>query len=149
MSNTDKVNEAVKDLHPDSPLEDQLRGAYHLVSEALVESIKHGKIWPEIAAALSEADFEIRKIKPKDKGGPVEFTDRTRKIMGTTCFQSARFSHRLIELGVYPKQPSNHKAEYEQAIFMHWALNLEAEHGEKWFEEAQKVMFPANQEQVK
>ncbi len=72
----------------------------------------------------------------------IELTDRTMKIMGTMCFQSARFSHKLIELGVYPKQPTNHKAEYEQAIFMHWALNLEAEHGEKWFEEGQKVLFP-------
>lgn len=76
----------------------------------------------------------------------IELNDNTKKIMGTMCFQSARFSHRLIELGLYPKQPEHQKAEYEQAIFMHWALNLEAEHGDNWDVEGQKILFPASQE---
>lgn len=75
----------------------------------------------------------------------IELNERTQFIMGLMCFKTARYAHRLIELEIYPA-PAEHKAEYEQAIFMHWALNLEAEHGENWNKEADKILFPDRKE---
>lgn len=52
------------------------------------------------------------------------------EILGKPNFACARIAQVLIESGEYEKGPS--KAEYKQAVYIHWAYNLFKKHGEKW-----------------
>ncbi|MDH5259302.1 MAG: hypothetical protein OEX07_14905 [Gammaproteobacteria bacterium] len=60
------------------------------------------------------------------------------QILGTPCFASANYAKLLIAAGIY--EDKEKKAEYEQAVFAHWGLGLYKEHGEKWKEEADKIL---------
>lgn len=59
-------------------------------------------------------------------------------IMGRPNFSCAGIAKLLIAAGVYEDKAK--KAEYEQAVFIHWALQLFNEHGDGWAREAEKVI---------
>lgn len=53
------------------------------------------------------------------------------EIMGRPNFRCALIAKLLIGAGVYEDKAQ--KAEYEQAVFIHWALGLVEQHGaDKW-----------------
>lgn len=60
------------------------------------------------------------------------------KILGTPNFACARIAKALIEAGVYEDKAK--KAEYEQAVFIHWALSLYEQHGSGWMKEGNKII---------
>lgn len=61
---------------------------------------------------------------------PIELSDTDIEILGTVCFVAAPIAKALIAAGIYENKAS--KAEYEQAVFIHWALGLRDEHGDEW-----------------
>lgn len=67
----------------------------------------------------------------------IELTDELRWILGQPCFALINTAMCLRKLGV----PIATRAEDEQAVSIHWMLNLYLEHGpENWRDEAIKIM---------
>jgi hypothetical protein len=60
----------------------------------------------------------------------VELTKNEIDILGRPNFACARMAQILIASGEYANGVK--KAEYEQAVYIHWALNLLKEHGDNW-----------------
>jgi len=60
----------------------------------------------------------------------IQLTQSQVEVFGRPNFSCARISHVLIKAGVYEK--GEYKAEYEQAVYIHWASNLLENHGENW-----------------
>lgn len=54
------------------------------------------------------------------------------EILGKPNFSCAPIAKHLIAGGLYDKAPKSQKAEYEQAVFIHWANDLYSNHGESW-----------------
>ena len=67
----------------------------------------------------------------------IVFDDEVKYILGQPNFTVARIAWRLKELGLYEIDT---KAEEEQAIVLHWELNLYLKHGKDWHEEAEKIL---------
>ncbi len=56
-------------------------------------------------------------------------------ILGRPNFVCAELGQLLIKAGTYAGYPSESgKSEYEQAVVIHWCLNLYEEHGDMWRE---------------
>ena len=68
----------------------------------------------------------------------IKLTDDQIAIMGKPNFSCAGPAKLLIASGVYEDKAK--KAEYEQAVFIHWALEVHKEHGENWAEEGKKIL---------
>jgi hypothetical protein len=68
----------------------------------------------------------------------IKLNEQEVSILGMPCFRCAGIAKLLIEAEVYENKAQ--KAEYEQAVFMHWAMTLYKEHGENWREEASKIL---------
>ena len=68
----------------------------------------------------------------------IKLTEDQVSIMGKPNFACATPAKILIASGVYEDKAK--KAEYEQAVFIHWALELHKEHGENWMNEGNKVL---------
>lgn len=62
------------------------------------------------------------------------------EIMGKPNFACSPISNFLISYGVYAPKPDKHKAEYEQAVFIHWANVLYELHGDSWRKEASIIL---------
>ena len=67
-----------------------------------------------------------------------QLSDNQISIMGRPNFACAGMAKLLIAAGIY--EDKEKKAEYEQAVFMHWALGLLEAHGDGWAEEANRVL---------
>ena len=61
---------------------------------------------------------------------PIVLTKDQVAIMGRPNFSCAHIADRLIKSGVYAH--STDRAEYKQAVFMHFALKMLEDHGEEW-----------------
>lgn len=68
----------------------------------------------------------------------VELDENQISIMGRPNFACARMAKLLIAAGLY--EDKEKKAEYEQAVFIHWSLELLKTHGDKWADEAEKIL---------
>ena len=68
----------------------------------------------------------------------IKLNDDEIQILGTPCFASAGMAKLLIKAGIYDDRAK--KAEYEQAVFAHWALDLYAHHGSNWKKEADRIL---------
>ena len=69
----------------------------------------------------------------------IQLTDTQIAIMGRPNFACAQVAKILIDSGEYAKGPK--KAEYEQAVYIHWAMNLRAEHGDhEWKAVGNKIL---------
>jgi hypothetical protein len=68
----------------------------------------------------------------------IKLTENQIKILGIPNFACAQQAKLLIACGVYEDKES--KAEYEQAVFIHWASELLTEHGQDWSKEGNKVL---------
>ena len=60
------------------------------------------------------------------------------EILGRPNFACASVAKLLISAGLYEDKAK--KAEYEQAVFIHWASNLLREHGDNWKKEAARIL---------
>ncbi|QBC44424.1 hypothetical protein [Iodobacter fluviatilis] len=65
----------------------------------------------------------------------IKLSDTQIDILGRPNFARTQIAKLLIAAGIYEDKAK--KAEYEQAVFIHWAMALLNEHGEKWREVAQ------------
>ena len=68
----------------------------------------------------------------------IKLNDDEIQILGTPCFASAGMAKLLIKAGIY--EDKEKKAEYEQAVFAHWAWDLYAYHGSNWKKEADIIL---------
>lgn len=59
-------------------------------------------------------------------------------VLGRPNFKCARVAQVLIAAGIY--EDNKKSAEYEQAVFIHWALGLLEKHGENWQDEGNKIL---------
>lgn len=59
-------------------------------------------------------------------------------ILGRPNFACVQITNLLIKNGVYAAGPR--KAEYEQAVCIHWMLQLMEAHGDNWKSEADKLL---------
>ena len=65
---------------------------------------------------------------------PVVLTKDQIAIMGRPNFACAHIADKLINSGVYAD--GGHKAEYKQAVFMHFTLRMLEDHQGEWTEAA-------------
>jgi hypothetical protein len=68
----------------------------------------------------------------------IELSKEQISVLGRPNFACARIAQVLIRTGVYAPVRAN--AEYEQAVFIHWASRLVEQHGEKWVEVADALL---------
>ena len=68
----------------------------------------------------------------------IKLNDDEIQILGTPCFVSARMANLLIGAGIYEDKVK--KAEYEQAVFAHWGLDLYKKYGKDWKKEGEKIL---------
>jgi len=68
----------------------------------------------------------------------ITLTETQIDILGKPNFACARWAKILIAAKVYEDKAK--KAEYEQAVFIHWASALHDIHGDNWMEEGNKIM---------
>ena len=73
----------------------------------------------------------------------IELTSIEIEIMGKPNFACARVARLLIDSGLYKKGPE--KAEYEQAVFIHWALLLKDLHGDDWKTHGENILNECHQ----
>jgi hypothetical protein len=66
-------------------------------------------------------------------------------ILGRPNFACAPIGKILIDSGIYEK--GSNKAEYEQAVYIHWALGLLKEHGDNWIKVGNEIIAKALKEQ--
>ena len=62
----------------------------------------------------------------------IELNDDTKEILGMLCFQAGPIAHLMNDAGIAVEK----KAETEQAVVIHWLLNLYIEHGSEWRKKA-------------
>lgn len=72
----------------------------------------------------------------------IELSDEQVFIYGRPNFTCSAVAKLLIAAGVYAAGPS--KAEYEQAVYIHWASELFIEHGEVWRNVANEILEAAS-----
>lgn len=60
----------------------------------------------------------------------IKLTEEQVFVYGHPNFACSAIAKLLIESGLYEAGPA--KAEYEQAVFIHWASELLRVHGENW-----------------
>lgn len=60
----------------------------------------------------------------------IKLTTNQVLILGRPNFLCAREAKLLIAAGIY--EDKENKAEYEQAVFIHWASGLLEKHGDEW-----------------
>lgn len=68
----------------------------------------------------------------------ITLTENQISILGRPNFACADVAKLLMKMGVYEQGPP--KAEYEQAVYIHWASDLLDKHGDNWKEEASKIL---------
>jgi transposase len=77
----------------------------------------------------------------------IKLSDDEITILGRPNFLCAQITKVLIECGVYEKGTDS--AEYEQAVYIHWASNLLKEHGVNWRKVANKILKEKVEFQIK
>ena len=70
----------------------------------------------------------------------IKLTDNQIAILGKPNFSCAQPAKLLIAADVYEAKTSR-LAEYEQAVFIHWAQGLLAEHGDNWAEAGKAILI--------
>jgi len=68
----------------------------------------------------------------------IELTEEEIAIMGRPNFACAVIAKILIGAGVYSHGPK--KAEYEQSVYIHWALDLKQKYGDKWRAHGEEIL---------
>ena len=68
----------------------------------------------------------------------IKLTDDEIFILGRPNFACAHVAKLLIKAGVYEDKAQ--KAEYEQAVFIHWASGLLEKHGSDWKRKSQYLL---------
>lgn len=68
----------------------------------------------------------------------IELTTNQIEILGRPNFSCANIAKVLIISGLYENKEET--AEYEQAVYIHWASNLLSTYGEQWKEEARRIL---------
>jgi len=68
----------------------------------------------------------------------IELTSTEIEIMGRPNFACANVAKLLMDAKAYTKGPK--KAEYEQAVYIHWALDLMKKHGDEWRIYGEKIL---------
>ncbi len=68
----------------------------------------------------------------------IKLTDDQISVLGRPNFACAHMAKMLIAGGMYEDKAK--KAEYEQAVFIHFSLDMLEKHGDNWMEEANKVL---------
>lgn len=68
----------------------------------------------------------------------IKLTEDQITIMGKPNFACATPAKILIASGEYEDKAK--KAEYEQAVFIHWALGLHELYGENWAKKGNKII---------
>lgn len=68
----------------------------------------------------------------------IKLTDEEVEILGKPNFAAATPAKFLIAAGLYEDKAK--KAEYEQAVFIHWAFDLFKQHGANWKEVGNKIL---------
>lgn len=74
----------------------------------------------------------------------IELSKEQISVLGRPNFACARIAQVLIRTEVYA--PVRACAEYEQAVFIHWASRLVEKHGEKWAEVADALLVDYQRE---
>lgn len=69
----------------------------------------------------------------------IKLTDDQIVIMGKPNFSCAKPAKVLIASGLYEDKVK--KVEYEQAVFIHWALDLYEKHGAEWMDNGNKILM--------
>ena len=70
---------------------------------------------------------------------PIELTKSQVDVLGRPNFACHDMARLLIAKGVYKDGPR--KAEFEQAVCIHWMHSLLEKHGENWNEKMQDELF--------
>lgn len=68
----------------------------------------------------------------------IKLSDQAIKVYGRPNFSCAQMAKILINGGLYEDKES--KAEYEQAVYIHWASGLLREHGEDWTKKGTAIL---------
>ncbi len=68
----------------------------------------------------------------------IKLSDNEIQILGRPNFACAQVAKFLISRGIYEDKAK--KAEYEQAVYIHWAMNLLEEFGDDWSVEGDKII---------
>lgn len=68
----------------------------------------------------------------------ITLTEKQIEIYGRPNFLCSGVAKLLISHGLYERGPN--KAEYEQAVCIHWTSELLREHGENWSDVAQQIL---------
>jgi len=73
----------------------------------------------------------------------IKLDDIQIEILGKPNFACAAIAKLLIAAAVYEDKAQ--KAEYEQAVFIHWAMALYEKHGDKWRAAAKVALAECHQ----
>lgn len=68
----------------------------------------------------------------------IKLTKTEVSILGRPNFVCSPMAHILIKAGVY--EDAGARSEYEQAVFIHWALELHKKHGDEWTVKAEEIL---------
>lgn len=68
----------------------------------------------------------------------IKLTKNQIDILGRPNFACAQVAKLLIASELYEDKES--KAEYEQAVYIHWASDLLEKHGDAWRDEGNKIL---------
>jgi hypothetical protein len=68
----------------------------------------------------------------------IKLTDDQISVLGRPNFACAQWAKLLIAGGMYEDKAK--KVEYEQAVFIHFSLDMLEQHGDQWLKEANKVL---------
>jgi len=68
----------------------------------------------------------------------IKLTEQQIAVFGRPNFLCSGVAKLLISHGLYERGPN--KAEYEQAVCIHWTSELLREHGDNWRDAAQHIL---------
>jgi hypothetical protein len=68
----------------------------------------------------------------------IELSNNQISILGKPNFACAPIAKLLIKHSIY--EDKENKAEYEQAVFIHWASDLLEKFGDGWVDEAKRII---------
>ncbi len=100
------------------------------------------EITPENILSSLYFDLALPSEETETPETPIVLTEDEVGILGRPIFACAKYAHLLIGGGAYATYPGkgNHKAEYEQAVFIHCAMDNYKKHGQSWSDEMTKIL---------
>lgn len=121
------------------PGQEQMDDEYHRIFDIIVPVIMehyHG----HTDAACLKLVAAIRSAFPPAQPTQLPWNEQTEDIFGRLCFECRDYARLLEALKLYPEK---RKAEHEQAIVIHFMVNLYLKHGDNWRNEGAKILFPS------